>query len=167
MVLGIPDGTNVTMEVGIFCAKHNITSRKACRAVEDKVQHRLNVTFNRKMLAVVPVDAPDGRKLQVVVHEGEQHDLWQFIGDFFQFYHLPTASLEIMVQEVHKRLPPIAIQIPVNMGGQRGFQLRFAQNDNLTNVVEAAANIFDFDDAAKLAIVKRARFGMAPGSFMV
>ena len=73
----------------------------------------------------------------------------------------------MMANEVHKRLPAIAMQIPISMGSQRAIQLRLSTNDNITNVIEAACNVFEFDVNAKLAITKRARFGMAPGSFMV
>jgi len=167
MVLGIPEGSNVTVEVGVFCAKYEITPRKACEAVEQKVQNRLNVTFVRRILTAIPIDSPDTRKLQLVIREGEQHDLFQFVGDFLQFYKLPQGNVEAVANEVHKRLPPIAMNIPINMGTQRTIQIRLSTNDNITNVVEAACNIFDFDENAKLAITKRARFGMAPGSFMV
>jgi len=166
-ILGITEGANVTVETGVFCAKHNVTSRKACQAIEDKVQSRLNVTFIRRVITVVPVDAPDTRKLQVVVREGDQHDLMQFVYDFFQYYRLPLASVEMMANEVFKRLPPISLQIPINMQSQRTIQIRFSASDNITNVIEAAGNVFEFGEESKIAILKRARYGMAPGSFMV
>jgi len=102
-----------------------------------------------------------------VVREGDQHDLMQFVYDFFQYYRLPLASVEMVANEVHKRLPPVALQIPVSMQSQRTIQIRFSTADNITNVIEAAGNLYDFGEESKIAILKRARYGMAPGSFMV
>ena len=54
-------------------------------------------------MVVVPLDAPDSRKIQLIVREGEQHDLIQFVADYFELYKIPTASVEMVANEVHKR----------------------------------------------------------------
>ena len=165
-----------------------------CKALIQRVENRLNVPFPRKILVAVsskvscvmydricaiimnlstticeqiPIDAPDGRKLQLIVREGEQHDILQFTADFFQFYNVPFDSVHMVANEVLKRLPSVEVQVPVSMASQRQVVARFSRNDNITTVVAAFANFFEIDDAVKIAIMKRARYGMAPGTFLV
>lgn len=45
----------------------------------------------------IPIDAPDGRKLQLIVREGEQHDILQFTADFFQYYNVPFDSVQVLL----------------------------------------------------------------------
>jgi hypothetical protein len=87
--------------------------------IQERVRQRLEVSFVRRILLVVPLDAPDGRKLQLVVREGEQHDLAQFVTDFFEFYRMSSASVMQVANIVHERLPPVAMQIPVGLGPKR------------------------------------------------
>ena len=49
--------------------------------------------------------------------------------------------------------------------GRRQVSIRFSLNDNITNVVEAFCNFYEIDST--LQILKMARAGMAPGSFVV
>jgi hypothetical protein len=117
-ILAIPEGANATLETGIFCARNNITSLDRCDAIRDRVRERLEaLPFARSVILVVPVDAPDSRQLKLVIREGEQHDLRQFVSDFFQLYRMPMSSVDMMTNEVHKRydLPctPILYYIPM------------------------------------------------------
>ena len=67
-VLSIAQGLNGTFETHVFCAKNNITDKDACERLENHVKKRLDpATYTRSILLVVPVDAPDARKLQVKV----------------------------------------------------------------------------------------------------
>jgi hypothetical protein len=171
-ILGIPDGVNATVETGVFCAKFDnskdVLSSKWCKSLIERVNQRLfNLNFQRKVLLVVPVDAPDSRKLQLVLHEGEQHDLVQFVADFFEFYHLPSESVNMMAEVVNKRLRDTVLTIPIHFSAQRQVVIRFSLNDNVTNVVEAFSNFYEIDPTMKVAIYKRARHGMAPGTFLV
>ena len=115
----------------------------------------------------INIDAPDGRKLRLIVREGEQHDIGQFVSDFFQYYNMPFDSANMVANEVLKRLPVAEVQVPVSMASQRQIVARFCRNDNITTVVAAFANFYEIDDSVKIAIMKRARYGMAPGSFLV
>jgi hypothetical protein len=172
-ILGIPEGANATVETGIFCAKFDMDARDAlstrwCEALMERVTNRLTaMKFQRKILLVVPVSAPDTRKLQIIIHEGEQHDLMQFVKDFLEFYKMSEANAFGLAQEVQKRLPAIAMSIPIGLTAQRQVTIRFSLNENVTNVAEAFADYFQIDPAVKIEILKRARFGMAPGTFMV
>lgn len=172
-ILGIPEGTNATVETGVFCAQNDntedVTSTPWCKGLLTRVHNRLNTTdkFVRKILLVVPIDAPDGRKLQMVIRQGEQHDLLQLVADFFQLYHLNMDMVHGMANEVNKRLPAVSVQIPVSLGTQRSVQARFSRDDNITAVVEAFANFFEVPDEMKIAIAKRARHDMAPGTYML
>jgi hypothetical protein len=138
-----------------------------CRALMKRVQQRLETPFVRRILLIVPLDAPDSRKLKVVIREGEQHDIPQFISDFFELYHMPMESVGMMANEVLKRLPAVATQVPVGLNSRRQVTARFSLNENITAVVEGFANFYELDETAKIAIMKRARYGMAPGTFMV
>lgn len=120
-ILTIPQidaGGNATMETQVFCAKYNITEMSDCEGVLEKVQRRCGrsqcfpnspvdevpeLKFTRRVLLVVPVDAPDSRKLQIIVREGEQHDLPQLVHDFLEYYHMDTSSMSMLANEVHKR----------------------------------------------------------------
>lgn len=171
-ILAIPEGRNATVETGVFCAKYDkaeqVTDTPWCQALLRRVEQRLQPeSFQRRILLVVPVDAPDSRKLKLVIREGEQHDLVQLVSDFFEVYRMPADSVYMMAQEVHKRLPAVALQIPVGLSAQRQVQIRFSLNDNITNVVEGFTNFYELDDHVKVQIMKRARHGMAPGTFMV
>jgi hypothetical protein len=91
----------------------------------------------------------------------------QFVSDFFQFYRMPPDSVLMVANEVLKRLPAVEVAVPISMPSQRQIVARFSKNDNITAVVDAFANFYQIDDSVKVAITKRARFGMAPGTFMV
>lgn len=170
-ILAIAEGVNATVETGVFCAKYDnskdVTESAWCKGLIQRVHNRLNVEFNRNIVLVVPIDAPDSRKLKLIIREGEQHDLVQLVSDFFELYHIPSDNIYPMAQEVNKRLPAVALQIPVGLSAQRQVVARFSLNENITNVVEGFANFYELDDSVKIAIMKRARHGMAPGTFMV
>ena len=175
-ILAIPENANVTMETNVFCTRNggpatpgvDMLSTSWCESLHQRVNSKLNNTsFSRRTLLVVPIDSPDGRKLKLVVFEGEQHDLVQLVSDFFQLYHMPRESIQFMANEVHKRLPAIALQIPVGLSNQRQVAIRFSLNENVTSVIAGFANFYEIEDAMTLAITKRALFGMAPGTFMV
>jgi hypothetical protein len=170
-ILAIPEGANATVVTGVFCAKYDnaqdATDTPWCQGLIKRVESRLFGPFIRKILLVVPIDAPDSRKLQLVIREGEQHDLVQLVTDFFELYHIPADNVYPMAQEVNKRLPGAVLTIPVGLSAQRQVVARFALNDNVTNVVEAFTNYFELDENVKIAILKRARHGMAPGTYML
>ena len=172
-ILAIPEGTNFTIETGVFCARYDNTVKNPldsewCEALLKRVEARLtNLSFSRRVLLVVPIDAPDSRKLQLVIREGEQHDLVQFVSDFFELYHMPRESVNMMANEVHKRLPPVATTVPVSLGSRRQVVARFTLNENLTAVVEGFVNYFEAEDGIRVALLQRANYGMAPGTFML
>jgi hypothetical protein len=170
-ILGIPLGANLTMETHIFCAKYDVPDLDQCGAILDRVRRLVDVDpdlYPRRVILTVPIDAPDGRNLKLVVREGEQHDLHQFVADFFELYRMPADFVAGMVSEVNKRMPAVALQIPIEVPGKRRVIARFTENDNITSTVEAFANYFEIADASlKLAITKRARHAMAPGTFLV
>jgi hypothetical protein len=178
-ILGIPQATaaesNLTqiirMQTRIFCARYNVTTSDACAGIQSRAEERIyteeNSLFTRRVLVHIPIDAPDSRKLQLVVREGEQHDLVQFVSDFLEFYDMGNNALSQLVNEVHKRLPAAALQIPVSVPSQRKVVARFAENDNVTAVVEGFINVFEAGDEIKLQLLKIARAGLAPGTYVV
>jgi hypothetical protein len=166
-ILAIPEGSNATIETGVFCAKYNVTKRQSCESIQGRVNERLDVSYNRRIVLVVPIDAPDGRKLQLVIREGEQHDVYQFVSDFFQLYKLDHGSVDGMTQEVYRRLPAPAITIPISIPNKRQVVARFSVNENITNTCEAFSNVFELDESLKLVILKTAKHRMAPGTYMV
>lgn len=165
-ILGIVEGSNATVETGVFCARCDIENTDQCDGLLRRVSTRLATP--RRILAVLPIDAPDTRKLQLVVREGEQHDLRQLSADFLEFYGMPSSNGEMLAQEIHKRLPAIALQIPVALGAQRQVSIRLSLSDNITATVDGFVNYFDIDEPAmRLAITRRALHGMAPGTYLV
>jgi len=170
-ILAIPEGSNYTVETGVFCTRYDSSRNPIdsdwCQALLKRVEERLNSNaFQRRVLLVVPVDAPDTRKLKLVIREGEQHDILQIVSDFFELYHIPQYSVNMMANEVIKRLPAVVTQVPVGLHSRRQVAAKFSMGDNVTAVVEAFANFYELEETAKIAIMKRARYGMAPGTFM-
>lgn len=174
-ILAIPEGKNATVETGVFCTQNEVSSSEGsasdkfsewCENLMKRVDERLNTNFEREILLVVPIDAPDSRKLKLIIRQGEQHDLIQYVSDFFQLYNMPQDQVVMMANEVHKRLNPVHVQVPVSIGNQRQINARFSQSDNITNVVNAFTNFYEIEDEMKIAIFKRARSLMAPGTFV-
>jgi hypothetical protein len=167
MILAIPENSNVTIEVSVFCARYNVSSTDKCDEIQKRVNDRLSVSFLRNVILVVPIDAPDSRKLQMVIRQGEQHDLRQYVADFFQLYYMSQDYVNGMVQEVMKRLPAPVLQLPVALSGKRKVFMTLAENDNGTAVVEAFCNFFELDENAKIQLLKHTRNGLAPGSLLL
>lgn len=167
MILAIPENANVTIEVNVFCARYNVSSTDKCEEIQKRVNDRLSVPFLRNVILVVPIDAPDSRKLQMVIRQGEQHDLRQYVADFFQLYYMSQDYVYGMVQEVMKRLPAPVLQLPVALSGKRKVFMTLAENDNGTAVVEAFCNFFELDENAKIQLLKHTRNGLAPGSLLL
>ena len=166
-ILAIPQDSNVTLETRLFCARNNITALEDCERILERVKERIESnTFTRSLLLVVPVDSPDGRSIKLIVREGEQHDLLQHAADFLQLYKMPIENAEGLANELHRRLPEVALRIPVSLQSRRQVAARFSSNDNITNVVEAFCNFYEIDDS-RIQLLKLARSGMAPGSFVV
>ncbi len=149
-VLAIPEGSNATVETGVFCAKYNVTETKDCDRIQERVRQRLNPEgFSRRILINFNVDAPDSRKLALIVREGEQHEVRQFVADFLENYKmLHENALNVLTSEVLKRLPAPALQIPVALNAQRKVQIRFAENENITAVVSGFINFFELDQVS-------------------
>ena len=84
----------------MFCAKHSIPD---CDPLQSRVTQRLDTPFNRRALLTVPINAPDTRKLSLIIREGEQHDVQQYVRDFFELYGMDLGSVAGMVVEVNKR----------------------------------------------------------------
>ena len=169
-VLAITQGSNSSLETGVFCARNNITSLSACKHLEKRVNSRIeSLLFPRTVLLVVPIDAPDSRKLSFIIRQGEQHDLHQLASDFLEVYHMPLSNSDMIAGEANKRLPAQALGVPVNLPGRRQTNVRFSAKDNITTVVEGFLNYFELDEdtTLRVAILKRARYGLAPGSYLV
>jgi hypothetical protein len=103
----------------------------------------------------------------MVIRQGEQHDLRQFVSDFFQLYHMSQEYVNGMVQEVSKRLPAPILQLPVALAGKRKVFMTLTENDNATAVVEGFCNFFELDENAKIQLLKHTRHGLAPGSLLL
>ena len=123
-ILGISQGLNVTLETHIFCNKYGV-SYDQCDGVLARVRKIVDVPrdkYIRRVILTVPINSPDGRSLTLVIREGEQHDLRQFVSDFFELYRMPFDSVDGMVAEVNKRMP-----------GQSNFSVKNCPILSLTN----------------------------------
>ena len=73
-----PGNSNLTniieKETRIFCAKYNITTAEGCDGVLERVNSRIfperDGLFVRRILLNLPIDAPDSRKLPLIIREG-------------------------------------------------------------------------------------------------
>jgi hypothetical protein len=79
-ILGIPEGTNATVETGVFCAKFDnskdVLESKWCKGLMERVEKRLfNLSFQRKIILKQVIDAPDTRKLTYILYEGKTRAL--------------------------------------------------------------------------------------------
>lgn len=167
-ILSVPTGSNASLEVGVFCARNNVTSLKSCQQIESRVMARLECSFVRTVLLNLPIDAPDSRKLKFLIRQGEQHDVRQLASDFLELYKMSLDNTDAIATEANKRLPPPVLTVPVSLNNRRQVFVRFAAQDNITAVVEGFINFFEVnDEGVKLALLKRARYGMAPGTFLV
>lgn len=128
----------------MFCTKYdsskNAIDSNWCRALLRRVQQRTETPFLRRVLLVVPIDAPDSRKLKLVIREGEQHDVPQFVSDFFELYHLPMESAGGMAAEVLRRLPAVATSVPVGLAGKRQVRANAVLSSALTVLCMARVN---------------------------
>ena len=101
----------------MFCAKHSITDSDVCDSILARVTSRLyrgegqtekegeqrSDSAARRIILTVPINAPDSRSLKLIIREGEQHDLMQYVHDFFELYGMDLGSVSGMVAEVNKR----------------------------------------------------------------
>ena len=179
MLLGIPEGSNATVETGVFCMKYAIDMidcDKLLYRVHQRLQipyvysgRHVSVTYSRNVLTTLTVDAPDTRQLKLVIRQGEQHDLGQFITDFLAYYKMPLENVQVVYNALISRLPSVALAIPINRSAKRLVTLNIYNNDNITQVVEAFIDAMELGDDAGIreTLIKRARHGMAPGTFLI
>jgi hypothetical protein len=171
-ILGIPENSNATIETSVFCIQNDIIDEEGCHSIQECVAHRLDAvqstTYNRGVLGVMNVDAPDGRQLKMVVRQGEQHDLLQFTADFLEFYKMNTPSaVEAVGNAMHQRLSPITMNIPVSLPSKRQVSMRLSTHDNLTAVVTAFMDYYEIYEGNTDQMMRMATFGMSPGSLML
>jgi hypothetical protein len=80
---------------------------------------------------------------------------------------MDLGSVGMVVGEVLKRLSPAVLQIPVGLASKRKVVIRYAADENITAVTEGFVNYFEMDDGVKTQILKMARAGMAPGTYVI
>jgi len=165
-ILGVIEGSNSTIETGVFCERHHIP-QEDCERLQRRVVTRLHPLYPRRLLASLTADAPDSRRLQFIMKEGEQHDVRQYVSDFFQYYKMPPVSIDLMTSEVYKRLEPAVLKIPVSLPRQRQVEMRLAANENITTVVSGFMDFFEINETARSQLMRMALHGMAPGSFLI
>jgi hypothetical protein len=123
-------------------------------------------TYNRKVLAIVPVDSPDGRLLNFVVHQGEQHNLLQLVEDFMNYYHLDIRAAPGVANAVNSRLPGVDLQLPVELSRRIRIPFRLSKGDNVTDVINAFVSYYG-EPSIRTSLLRAAEYGMKPGSFLV
>jgi hypothetical protein len=67
-ILGIPEGTNASIETGVFCLRYGIEDERECDKIQTRVEERItgqHGKYQRRIIGTLTVDAPDGRKLTV------------------------------------------------------------------------------------------------------
>lgn len=123
-------------------------------------------SFVRNALAIVPVDSPDGRLLNFVVHQGEQHNLLQLVEDFMSYYHIDLGAAPGFANVVNSRLPKVDLTLPVDLASRIRIPFRLSKGDNVTDVINAFVTYYDVNDI-RTNLLRAAEYGMKPGSFLV
>lgn len=170
-ILGIPEGTNASVETGVFCIRYGLEAEGECERLQERVEKRLSGNggkYTRKILGTITVDAPDGRKVTFVVREGEQHDMGQFTSDFLEYYKMYSPNaVNILGNEMLKRLSQPVLRLPVALSRQKGVEIRFSNNDDINAVIEGFLDFYElYDESVKTQILRLAQHGMHPGSHM-
>ena len=159
-------GENATEVADRFCAKHGV-EEEATEAILAQVQDRYAKRMNRSLLMTFPVDAPDGRKLNFDVRQGEQHDLIRLVQDWALALNL-NINVEQLANVAHGKLPGQIMELPVDISMQRRIVLRVRQGDQPRELVEAFCEFFALDPAtAGTNILTAVRRGLNPGALVV
>jgi len=168
-VIGIPEGLNETVEVAVFCAENGYHDQDDCDEVQSMVQKRLMpANYSREIIGLLSVDAPDSRKLKMVLRQGEQHDLLQFTRDFLEYYKMSNPqSIEAVANAMHQRLPATQLQLPVSLTAERRVGIRLASGENISAVIQGFMDVYDVPQEMSVKLLRMAMDGMNPGSFVV
>ena len=149
------------------CKPHSRTFQEATERIIKDVQERYKKRMNRSLLLSFPIDAPDGRKLNFDVRQGEQHDLIRLVQDYALALHL-NIDVEQLANIVHGRLPPQIMELPVDIAMQRRIILRVRVGDEPRELVEAFCEFFAIDpETAGTSILTAVRKGLNTGAIVV
>lgn len=135
-VLTVKEGQNATEEAQRFCIRYNISnfvtddvqSDAFGSSITERAESDYNATVHRAVLAELPVSLPDGRQGTVRVRAGAQHDLHGIARVFVDAYALHSSMVEMIAQELHKRLAPAVHFHPVTIDNFV-YQLRITSRD--------------------------------------
>ena len=70
------------------------------------------------ILASVPIDAPDGRRLWIDIRGGQAHDLVESAWQFAQSTRLDTGYANSIAAIAEKYLPPVVFRMPITGEGR-------------------------------------------------
>ena len=82
---------------------------------------------------------------------------------------MPVENTQVVYNAIVNRLPAVALTIPINMSSKRLVVMNIYNNDNITQIVEAFLDTMELgnDASIKETLMKRARHGMSPGTFLI
>merc|ERR1712100_626835 len=142
-ILKVAPGQNATAEAEDFCVMHGVPMDEQPGVVEEATE-QAERRAARDIVLTVPIDAPDGRKLQLELREGEQHEIGYAVQIFAEAMRLGAIDVNALANVVLQRLPAPIMTLPVHLGGQ--LQLRVTPGANVTLVVSAFAQVHALDD---------------------
>jgi len=164
-VLAVHNASNVSTKV------HDIAEEFALyyglapnvhEALARTLAERVRLRASKRLLARVPITAPDGRPLELEVRDGDQHDIDATIARFSIAQRLDVAkTVKALRKVVNKRLPKELGRIPIELGAtQDDVVLRVSAGDVLLDLITSFCENFGLDNdmGNRVLAVARQRF---------
>merc|ERR1712178_237599 len=128
------EGENVSIVVRRFCALHNLTDHQT-NLTEIAVREKYEKRLNRSVIISFPVTVPDGRSVNIVVHQGLKPVLVQIpiqmpgkrplqlnyregdkpkemVDAFCEYYGIPTENTPQLLTGILRGIYPEATVVP-------------------------------------------------------
>ena len=121
-------GENITVASRTLGAVYNLTDAQT-EIVVNQLVDKYSRRMQKQVLTSFPVTVPDGRTINIDIRQGEEHDLGKHFGDLAQAMKL-DINIAQLVDIALKRLPPVALQIPVQIEGRMPSVFNFRQNQD-------------------------------------
>ena len=163
-LLTVLSGENATEVAEDFCIVNDIynVSEEAAERLVNSTLEKTELRKNRTSLVTVPVNAADGRTLQLEVRQGDQHDLFTHASDFALAMKVPPSFASQLADIVAQRLPEVLLYLPVNFPGRRMPNIRIGKGDNVELVVKTFCEVYSIDAANVPNLVRAAYSGIHP-----
>ena len=97
------------------------------------------------------------------VREGEQHALWDHVQSFAEVYKVGQGMIQQLANVVNQRLPKVAAQINIDVGGGRSIPLRVAIGQThprqVDKTIEAFCEVHGLNPEAVVPAIRQGVMG--------